>query len=69
MTRKDYVRLAAALAAAHPQHHLHDYDTADAADGAYNAWAEAVNAVAHALAADSPRFDLVRFLEAADARR
>ena len=69
MTRKDYVRLAAALAAAHPRHHLQDYDTADAADGAYNAWAEAVNAVAHALAADNPRFDLVRFLEAADARR
>ncbi len=60
MTRRDYVRIAAALREARPP-----YETSRA--GAYEGWYRTVLALADTLALDNPRFSRDRFWTAADA--
>ncbi len=57
MTRKDYIALAAALKGAHPG--------LSGEIDKNEAWRRSVRAVADTLAADNPRFDMGRFLNAA----
>lgn len=66
MTRKDYVLLAAALNAAFPPEHTH---TAALHAVRITAWEECVLQVSAALSRDNPRFDRMRFLNAADPRK
>lgn len=61
MTRRDYVLLAAALAAA--ARNLKDAGITD--HSAHVAWCDCAASVADALAKDNPRFDRERFLTAA----
>ena len=62
MTRKDYVRLAAALKAARPEHVPGgDWSAEQIATGV---WARTVDSVMGALADDNPRFDRQRFMAA-----
>lgn len=61
MSRKDYVKLAAAFAETEPP--IGDGGSCDRYG--YETWAEALSAVADVLAADNPRFDRMRFYYAA----
>lgn len=64
MTRRDYVKLAAALAVTAPNG---DYRNASAAEAATETWRYTVHAVADVLQADNPRFNRAKFLVAAGA--
>jgi hypothetical protein len=59
MTRRDYVRIAAALRSRRP-----DYEASRR--GPYEGWYQAVLGIMDTLAADNPRFDRDRFWIAAD---
>lgn len=63
MTRKDYVRLAAALRGAKPFDFGPGTSKAKLA-AALVGWQLAVNAVAHTLNAENPRFDYDKFFAA-----
>jgi len=73
MTRRDYVRIAAALNRARPDGTK--YNAARTERGAlasregnaFAQWCRDVQAIADALATDNPRFDVGRFWDAADA--
>ena len=54
MSRKDYIRIAAALRAVRPEHSV-----------AHAQWLRDVNVIANALTDDNPRFDRARFESAA----
>ena len=56
MTKKDYVRIAAALA--------RSKDAFRGSDGMRVQWQEDVSVIADALADDNPKFDRARFLKA-----
>ena len=62
MTRKDYEKLAAALAKTRPERGSYSDPSAEFAQ-----WVTTRNAVTHALSADNPRFDRGRFLVATEA--
>jgi hypothetical protein len=64
MTRRDYVRIAAALRSARPIDEPRNGGDLMAI-GARAAWLTAVEHVALALAQDNPRFDRARFYAAA----
>jgi hypothetical protein len=63
MTRKDYILLAAAIAATRAQ--WGEADTAETRQGWYDGRAQVANAICHALAQDNAAFDRARFLKAA----
>jgi hypothetical protein len=68
MTRRDYIRIAAALSAARPLGVTDSGTTAadSARQGAKRGqWLADCGALADALAADNPRFDRARFYAAA----
>lgn len=58
MTRRDYVRIAAALREARPEYEA-------SRRSVYEGWHRAMVALAAALAAENPRFDRDRFFAAA----
>jgi len=58
MTRKDYIRIAAALKAARNQFHPDDFQKV------YAGWYSTVTFLADALAQDNPKFDRTRFVAA-----
>lgn len=60
MTRKDYVLIAAAFAAARQDIYNKESDTADLLDGVNYA----VDWISEALAKENPRFDVARFRHA-----
>jgi hypothetical protein len=71
MTRKDYVRIAAALHAARDTDPRTYGATTEGERNAYAmglsvAWARCAQTIADSLAEDNPRFDIGRFLDAAD---
>lgn len=57
LTRKHYVMLAKALWSAEPNRRRHDQ--------AEDTWLDCVESIATYLAADNPRFDRARFIQAA----
>jgi len=65
MTRKDYVRLAAALRSARCSYHFPDGSASAKNVAVYQSGVENAAAyIADALAADNPRFDRIKFLAA-----
>lgn len=71
MTKKDYVKLAAALAAAKPAAPytlVTKFDRDDVRGISTEVWQGTVHNVADVLSADNPRFDRERFLAAAGVR-
>ena len=68
MTRRDYVRIAAALADTRP---MPPFDggrfLTAAGQAAYDQWAADVRAISAMLGADNPRYDAARFAAACGA--
>ncbi len=64
MTRKDYVRIAAAIRKAFDYVNEADSLTADEAAAAVDGVSAAISFIANALLDDNPRFDRTRFIEA-----
>jgi hypothetical protein len=66
MTKKDYVRIAAALARNTPGFGSYSEHVAwgSASKPDVQAWSRIVTAIADVLAADNPRFDRARFYKA-----
>jgi hypothetical protein len=61
VTRRDYIRIAAALNRVRPTGGNNDRNV-----DSFPQWARTVEAIADALAEDNPRFDRYRFWDAAD---